>query len=78
MLEQAADRIEQQDDNSEDEEENLMQQRIEKLKLQARMIEEQNQRKAEEAKQMADRMRMFQSEQDRIEKTRKKERKCRD
>ena len=72
MLEQAADRIEQQDDNNEDEEENLMQQRIEKLKLQARMIEEQNQRKAEEAKQMADRMRMFQSEQDRIEKTRKK------
>ena len=72
MLEQAADRIEQQDDKSEDEEENLMQQRIEKLKLQARMIEEQNQRKAEEAQQMADRMRMFQSEQDRIEKERKK------
>ena len=72
MLEQAADRIEQQDDNSEDEEENLIQQRIEKLKLQARMIEEQNQRKAEEAKQMADRMRIFKLEQERFEKERKK------
>ena len=71
MLEQAADRIEQQDDNSEDEEENLIQQRIEKLKLQARMIEEQNQRKAEEAKQMADIMRMFKLEQERFEKRKK-------
>ena len=72
MLQQAAERIEQQDDKSEDEEENLMQQRIQTLKLQARMIEEQNQKKAEEAKQMADRMRVFQIEQERIEKERKK------
>ena len=72
MLQQAADRIEQQDDNSEDEEENLMQQRIGKLKLQARMIEEQNQRKAVGGKQMTDRMRMFKLEQERFEKERKK------
>ena len=56
MLQQASKGIVQTGDNSEDEEENLMQQRIEKLKLQLRMMEEQNQKKAEEARQMADRM----------------------
>lgn len=72
MLQIASKRIEQNSDNSEDEEENLMQEKIQKLKLQARMIEEQNQRKAEEAKQMAERMRMIKLEQEKIEKERKK------
>ena len=72
MVQQASKGIVQTGNNGEDEEEDLMRQRIEKLTLHARMIEEQNQRKAEEAKQMADRMRMFQFEKERFEKERKK------